>query len=154
MKRFEFNLQSVLVLRQREEKKAQEVYARELLGRQQARDLLAQVEAELDRERAILSESARISCSASKLMQARRSYEKLSERRDACAKAMSEAERRANSALAQMLMRRQQRRIVDTYYDKRRAEYNSDLMKTEQKESDELASRGSLGVLQNNNCPV
>ena len=154
MKRFEFNLQSVLVLRQREEKKAQEAYARELLSRQQARDLLAQVEAELDRERATLSESARIACSASRLVQARRSYEKLSERRDACAKAMNEAERRANTALALMLMRRQQRRIVDTYYDKRRAEYQSDMMKTEQKESDELASRGSLGVFQNNNCPV
>ncbi len=150
MKPFEFNLQSVLTLRQREEKKALEVYAKELLRRQQARLLLTEMEAELDRERVSQREIALAGCSANKLVQAQSSYRRLSERRDSNDRSLGEAERRVNAALATMLALRQQRRIVDKYYDKRRAEYDQEIVKNEQKESDELAGRGRLDSLTQN----
>jgi flagellar export protein FliJ len=149
MKRFQFNLQAVLTLRQREEQKAMEAYAKELLGRQQALVRLGEVESELDHARAAWKQSASAGCSAYKLVQAQLSYTKLSERRDLCARHLSEAERRTNAALNAMLAVRQQRRIVDKYYDKRRAEYDHDVMTMEQKESDELAGRGRLGGFTN-----
>jgi len=150
MKRFQFNLQAVLTLRQREEQNAMDAYAKELLDRQQALVRLGEVEAELDQARAEWRLSASNGCSAFKLVQAQLSYTKLSDRRDLCARSVAEAERRTNIALAAMLEGRQKRRIVDKYYDKRRAEFDQSLMAMEQKESDELAGRGRLSSFANN----
>ena len=150
MKRFQFNLQAVLTLRQREEQNAMELYAKELLARQQALVRLGEVETELDQARTEWRQSAANGCSAFKLVQAQLSYTKLSERRDFCARSLAEAERRTNTALAAMLEGRQQRRIVDKYYDKRRAEFDRNLITMEQKESDELAGRGRLSSFTNN----
>jgi len=150
MKRFQFNLQAVLTLRQREEQNAMDAYAKELLGRQQALVRLAEVEAEIDRTRTEWRQSAADGCSAFKLVQAQLSYAKLSDRRDLCARNLSEAERRTSACLAAMLEGRQKRRIVDKYYDKRRAEFDRGVMTMEQKESDDLAGRGLLGSAAHN----
>src|SRR5438552_1137789 len=150
MKRFQFNLQAVLTLRQREEQKAMEAYARELLGRQQALVRLGEIEAELDQARTEWRQDAKDGCSAFKLVQAQLGHTRLSERRNLCVRNLSEAERRTHAALAAMLEGRQQRRIVDKYYDKRRAEYDRNVIAMEQKESDELAGRGRLASCTNN----
>src|SRR5436190_13932140 len=102
MKRFQFNLQAVLTLRQREEQNAMDAYAKELLGRQQALVRLAEVEAEIDRARTEWRQSAADGCSAFKLVQAQLSYAKLSDRRDLCARNLSEAERRTSACLDQL----------------------------------------------------
>jgi flagellar export protein FliJ len=147
MKRFHFNLQSVLSLRQRDEKKAQEVYARELSALQKARNALAEIEAELERERALARDLGPGNRPVGELARVRSSYAQLSARRDACARTLNEAAGRVNSALGVVLERRKQRRIVDTSYEKRRAEYDFEMIKIEQKESDELAGRGRAGSL-------
>jgi flagellar export protein FliJ len=147
MKRFRFNLQAVLSLRQREEKKALEVYARELLALQKARTSLGAVEAELECERALACDGELTARPVGDLARMQLSYAQLSVRRDGCARILNEAAGRVNIALALVLERRKQRRMVDTCHDKRRAEFDFELVKSEQREADELAGRARSGAL-------
>jgi len=141
MKPFQFTLEAVRVLRQRQEQKALEVYAQALLARQQAMDRLTAVQHELDATMQGFNVRMKAGCTASEAAQASDYQCILVKRRDECALALGAAERRVNAALQGMLAARRQREIVEKFFDKQKARHERELALAEQKILDDLASR-------------
>ena len=71
----------------------------------------------------------------------------LMQRRDEGAVALEAAERRAGSALHAMLLARQQREIVDKFFDRQKARHQRDQARAEQKFLDDLGGRRGSSVL-------
>jgi flagellar export protein FliJ len=147
MKGFHFTLEAVLTLRQRQEQKAMELYAQALLGRHQALEKLAAVQRDLETGFRELREQMARGCTASHVSQAQDYHRSLAKRRDECALNLATAERRVNAALQAMLSARQQREIVDKYFDKQKARHGREVARNEQKFLDDLAGRRSNSVL-------
>jgi len=147
MKAFHFTLEAVRTLRQRQEQTCMEQYAQALLARQQATERLAAVQHELtvgwDELRVKLSAG----CAASEAAQAHDYHRALGRRRDECQAQLGTAERRVNAALQAMLAARQQREIVDKYFDKQKVRHQRDVARDEQKMLDELAGRRGNSIL-------
>jgi flagellar export protein FliJ len=147
MKAFHFTLEAVRTLRQRHEQVAMEQYGQTLLARQQAVDRLAAVQQELTACFQDLREKLAAGCSASTAAQANDYHRALGRRRDDCAAALGLAERRVNAALQAMLAARQQREIVDKFFEKQKSRHNRELTREEQKLLDDLAGRRGNSVL-------
>lgn len=141
MKPFKFTLQSVRTVRQRHEQEAMEAYARALLERMRALAQLEDAERELSAGQAEWQRTAQQGCRAAEMARHAEHCQALSRQRDGRAALLSEAERRANAALKQMLLARQQREAVDTFLSKQQLAYDRALTREEQKFLDELAQR-------------
>lgn len=146
MKAFHFTLEAVRTLRQRHEQKALEVYAQTLLARQRAMEKLDIVQRELDKNTAAMTASLKAGCPAVEISQINDYQRALTQTRDHCAKLLGEAERQVNTAHQAMIAARQQREIVDKFFDKQKARHQRDVAHAEQKVLDDLAGRrgGSL----------
>jgi flagellar FliJ protein len=147
MKAFHFTLEAVRTLRQRQEQTCMEQYAQALLARQQAMDRLAVVQHELTTCHEALRVKLTAGCSASEIAQANDYHRALGRRRDECAAQLGAAERRVNAALQAMLAARQQREIVDKYFDKQKVRHQRDVARDEQKMLDDLAGRRGNSIL-------
>ncbi|MDB6020533.1 MAG: Flagellar export protein FliJ [Pedosphaera sp.] len=141
MKPFHFNLEAVRTLRQRQEQKALEQYAQTLLARQQAVERLESAQRELDAASLELADRLETGCAASQISQANDYQRVVIKRRDESMIALGAAERRVNASLQAMLAARQQREIVDKFFDKQKATHQRDLARSEQKMLDDLAGR-------------
>jgi flagellar FliJ protein len=148
MKSFHFTLEAVRTLRQRQEQKALENYARALLARQQALDRLDAVQREMNAGFVELRAKLTKGCAASEAAQAHDYHRLLAKRRDECTVALGVAERRVNAAMQTMLAARQQREVVDKFFDKQKARHERDQVRNEQKFLDDLAgSRRANSIL-------
>jgi flagellar export protein FliJ len=147
MKAFHFTLEAVRTLRQRQEQATMEQYAQALLVRQQALDRLAAAQNELT----VCAENLRAKliagCTASDAAQANEYHRSLARRRDECGAQLGLAERRVNAALQAMLGARQQREIVDKYFDKQKSRHQREVLREEQKLLDDLAGRRGNSIL-------
>jgi flagellar export protein FliJ len=146
MKAFHFTLEAVRTLRQRQEQVAMDQYAQALLARQQAVERLAAVQRELGACAQDLRDKLNAGCSASAAAQAHDYHRALARRRDELAAALGLAERRVNAALQGMLSARQQREIVDKFFDKQKLRHQREVTREEQKFLDDLASRRGNSV--------
>jgi flagellar export protein FliJ len=147
MKGFHFTLEAVRTLRQRQEQKALEQYAKSLLARQQALDKLDAVQRELNAGFAELRAQMAKGCAATEIAQAQEYHRQLARRRDECTMALGAAERRVNAAMQAMLTARQQREIVDKFFDKQKAGHEREQLRNEQKMLDDLAGRRGNSIL-------
>ncbi len=147
MKAFHFTLEAVRTLRQRQEQIAMEQYAQSLLARQQALDRLAAVQRELSACFQELRDKLAAGCAASIAAQAHDYHRALARRRDELSAALGLAERRVNAALQAMLGARQQREIVDKFFDKQKLRHSREVTREEQKFLDDLASRRGNSIL-------
>ena len=86
-------------------------------------------------------------CAASEAAQAHEYHRSLVRRRDECAAGLGHAERRVNAALQAMLAARQQRELVDKYFDKQKSRHQQHAARNEQKLLDDLAGRRVNSVL-------
>jgi flagellar export protein FliJ len=147
MKTFQFTLEAVRIVRQRNEQDAMERYAHALLARRQATDRLETVQREIDAGwqelRALLARG----CAASLAAQAHVYQQSLEKRRNECAAELGLAERRVNLALQAMLHARQQREIVDKCFEKQKARHQREHLRAEQKFIDDLAGRRGSSIL-------
>lgn len=141
MKAFQFTLEAVRTVRQRQENEALENYARALLLRQQVLDKLEATQVRIQdhfaRMRQWLSEGG----AASQAAHAQAYHRSLERIRDDCVAVLGQAERRVNAALQAMLAARQQREIVDVYREKQQAVHQRAVLREEQKALDEFAIR-------------
>ena len=141
MKPFRFTLESVLIVRERQESEAKENYARELVAQRQAMAALRDAERELDEafseHRRRLVEGAPVVC----LLQQQLYCAHLESNRKTAANAMAAAEDKVKQAVQAMVFARQQREVVEKFRGNQRAEYDRQMTMEEQKMLDELAGR-------------
>ena len=141
MKVFQFTLEAVRTVRQRQENEALEHYARALLARQQVLDLLESLQQRIRddfvQRRKLLAEG----CTAAQAAQGQNYHRSLEKKRDEGVTALEQAERRVNADSQVMLAARQQREIVDVYCEKQRAVHQRAQLREEQKIMDEFAVR-------------
>jgi flagellar export protein FliJ len=147
MKAFRFNLEAVRTLRQRQEQTAMEQYAQTLALRQQAVNRLAAVSQELTDGWQELRSRLAGGCAASEVAQMQEYHHSLVRRRDECMNALGIAERRVNAAFQAMLAARQQRELVDKYFEKQKARHQRHEGRNEQKLLDDLAGRRGNSIL-------
>jgi flagellar export protein FliJ len=154
MKAFKFTLEAVRALRQRQEQKALEQYAQMLSARQQAIARLETVNQELNAVWRELRGKFEHGCAAAEAAQANDFQQSLIRRRDECAVALGTAERRVNAALQQMLAARQQREMVDKFFEKQKSAHQRDQLRNEQKLLDDLAGRRANPLFAWNSNPL
>ena len=147
MKRFEFTLEAVRILRRRQEQDAMDAYAKALLARQTAFMRLDQVQQELisgwHQLRALLDQG----CQASQAARQQEYHRVIEKRRDELTAALATAERRVNAAFQAMLVARRALEIVDKAFSKQLAHHQREVLRGEQKFLDDLASRRQSSVL-------
>jgi flagellar FliJ protein len=153
MKAFQFSLEAVRTLRQRQENDALEHYSRALLIRQQAIDALdtarEQIQAHWGETRRLLSSP----CPANQIRQLQDHGGVLERRQQECVAALRIAERGVNAASQLMLVARQQREIVDKFRDKQVAKHQRLEGLENQKLIDELAARRGPSLYANFSQP-
>lgn len=141
MKAFRFTLEAVRTLRLRQEQEASDQYAKTLLARQQVIDKLRSLQGRLDEGWNELRHNLKQGCPASFAAQAHEYHRSLEKHRDECNVELGLAERRVNLALQTMLRAKQQREVVDKFYQKQKEAHLRELNRDEQKLLDELAGR-------------
>lgn len=146
MKKFEFTLEAVRVVRQRQEQEALEQYARSLLARRQAVERLDAVQAQLNAGWQELRDLLAQGCPAQKAAQMQNYHRVLETRRHESVAALGVAERRVNAAMNAMLAARRQREIVDNCFDKQKARHQREQQREEQKFLDELGGRRAASL--------
>jgi flagellar export protein FliJ len=146
MKAFHFTLEAVRTLRLREEQEASNQYAKTLVARQQVIDKLHSLQRQLDQGWNDLRQGLTRGCSASFAAQAHLYHRSLEKRRDECNAELGVAERRVNAALQIMLRAKQQREVVDKFYEKQKDAHQREVNRDEQKLLDELAGRRAASL--------
>jgi len=146
MKHFQFTLEAVSIVRQRQEQKAMELYGHTLANQQKAREALEKAEGELHSAQDELRGQLTRGCAAQQAAQALAFQQTLSLRRHECAAAFETAERRVNAAFKALLHARRQREMVDKCFDRQLARHRRDLARGEQRFLDDLAGRRGSSI--------
>jgi flagellar export protein FliJ len=141
MKAFRFTLEAVRTLRQRQEREALEAYIGALLARQQALQLLEDIDQSIARDYALMRQLRAGGCTGAQATQAQNYHCSLEITRDDRVAALGEAERRVNDASKAMLVARRQREMVEVYREKQQAVHQRLEWREEQKIMDEFAIR-------------
>jgi flagellar protein FliJ len=147
MKAFHFTLEAVGTLRRLQEQRAMEQYAKNLAVRRKAMEGLEAVERELSACWQEWRGQLAAGFAAADAARAQAYQRLLAQRRDECARAVENAERRVNAALQGMLAARQQREIVDKLFDKQKNSHRRDQARGEQKFLDDLAGHRGSSIL-------
>ena len=141
MKRFKFNLQPVLVIREREERQAMEAYARALAEQRRLMAALYDAQRELgvaySESRRRLLDGAPVAF----IMQQQLYCAHLEERCKAAAQSSAAAEEKVKTAVQAMTIASQRREVVEKFRGNQRAAYDRALSIEEQKMLDEFAGR-------------
>jgi flagellar FliJ protein len=140
MKRFKFSLESLLVLRQREEQAALEEYSRALLERDRAMSRVAAAETELAQTWSALRNEMADGCPAAKIAYARSYCREVEETKTQCERALQQAELKLNQANRKMVLALQSREAVEKFRDRQREGYDREMRREEQKLIDDLVS--------------
>ncbi len=141
MKPFKFTLQPLKTLRQRQEQRALEAYARALLERTRAAEEVRAADCMVAQARAAWRQLSDGGCAAIELARQSAHCRELAERRKDRQSALEAAERLANSRLQDVLRARQQLQTVEKFLKRRRADYDRAAAREDQKFLDELAQR-------------
>jgi flagellar export protein FliJ len=141
MKAFRFTLEAVRTLRQRQGREALEAYIGALLARQQALQLLEDIDQSIARDYALMRQLRAGGCTGAQATQAQNYHCSLEITRDDRVAALGEAERRVNDASKAMLVARRQREMVEVYREKQQAVHQRLEWREEQKIMDEFAIR-------------
>ncbi len=147
MKPFRFTLQAVKTLRQRQEQKAMEQYARDLHAQRLAVDRLSQVQGELETAWCDWNNAVAEGCSAAVLAQTQAYFQTVEVRRQRSLDHVRECERHVQEALDGMLRSRRDREAADSFFDAQKAVYDRALDRDERKTLDEMAQRRTVGIL-------
>lgn len=144
MKKFRFTLQAVRTLRQRQEQVALEQYAQALLAHRQTLEKLEAVQHELQMLWTQWQEKLAAGLPAVQLAQLQAYVYTVQERQREGEKAVAASLRRVNHQSKELLRARQQREVVDRYFEQRKQRYDRELEAAEQKLLDELAGQSGL----------
>jgi flagellar export protein FliJ len=141
MKSFRFTLEPVLIIRERQEREAEERYGRALAAQRKALAALRDTELELDdafaEHRRRLVEGSPVVI----LMQQQLYCAHIEATRKTAANAADAAEQKVKEAVLAMVAAKQQRDIIEKFRANQQADYDRQLSAEEQKMLDELAGR-------------
>ena len=146
MKPFRFTLQALRTLRLRNEREAMEAYARALLERVRAAEQLQATEQALALGQWEWQQRVASGCTAAEMVHHQYHCRELAAQCCRCLALTQAAERRADTALQSMMLARQEREVVDKFFERQRAVFDRELTRSEQKFLDELAHRRLDGV--------
>ncbi len=141
MKSFRFSLQSLLTLRQREERTAMERYAQALLARQRAVEDLDAVSRELANVWLRCSTELMAGCRAGDVVRSHQHGQRMEGERQRFGLAVAAAERATDLALHGLLAARQAREMVDQHRGHQRVDHDRALNREEQRFLDDLVTR-------------
>jgi flagellar export protein FliJ len=143
MKRFNFSLHAVGIVREDREKSRMEEYAGTLLVRMRALESLATVESEWSDTRRLWTRKAAEGCPASDLVQLQFAFQSVDRRREAAVSAVTAAERNVQKAMQAMLGARRDREAVDKCRDTQWLRHGQALARADQNAMDEIATQRS-----------
>jgi flagellar FliJ protein len=138
MKKFQFKLQAVLIVRQRAEQVALELYGRAVLNRQEAMRMLTEIEHRLVKMRQEWQEQMRAGCSGGHLREAQGFDQVLEVERQRRDRVLARAEIEVNQAFLKVVRSRQQREMVETHRAHQRSRYDQAVGVEERKEIDDM----------------
>ncbi len=143
MKPFRFSLQPIRILREQKEQKAQKAFGEAMRSYDNAVLQLKNASDELVAGWNALCREMSSGVNASQLTKSRAWCNVLELRQKERAEALQRAKRAMEAAMQEMLLATRDREAIDNYHDKRRAAYERDVQRHEQKELDELGLRRS-----------
>jgi flagellar export protein FliJ len=151
MKGFSFPLESIRVLRQQRERAAQQRYARALMQRDGAEQVLKAAEGRLTEGYKLLGEELTQGAGMGRILHLRTWCNVLEIRLHECEAVLAEARKMATEAFNFMCAARRDRETLDRFHEKSRSSWQRYCQQAEQKMLDELAvQRQSTPALEQN----
>jgi flagellar export protein FliJ len=141
MKPFRFSLEAVRIVRQRLEQTTLEQYAQALQSQQRARTQLQMAEQELEAGWSQSRNQLEAGAPAAQLAQTQAYCRFLELRVRECQKVLETAQNSVHLHWQKLIVARQQREVVDRYYQKQRLRYQREFQRQEQKVLDDMANR-------------
>jgi flagellar export protein FliJ len=141
MKPFNFSLQAVRILRQRQEHSALERYAQTVRARQEALQQSNKIQEKLEAGWAEWKQRFSKALSALQLKQLQAYCGTITKRKEDCAARLQAAQRGVNLAWQVLLAARQNLEAVEHHYENERRRYEQAMHREEQKLLDEMAPR-------------
>jgi flagellar export protein FliJ len=150
MKRFQFSLQPIRVLREQKERSTQQRFAEAMQACEEATYELHQASDALAEGWTSLCQELSTGVTATKLMRTRAWCSVLEHRQRERAETLTRARRAMDAALREMMLATRDREALDRYHDKCRRAHDREVQREEQKALDELGVRraftpGGLG---------
>ena len=140
MKKFQFSLQALQTLRERQEQQALQEYSNALTAWERARDHVEAVHKELAAAWAERQRSALASCSAGELDRSHAYCQSLERRKQAAEHAMKVARNRASQVFTKLLAARQARAVVDKFFENQKRDHEVERRRHEQHSLDEMVN--------------
>jgi flagellar export protein FliJ len=147
MKKFQFSLEPLRVLRKQKERTAQQRYARALALSDQAATQLQKATDELAGAYENIVHELAHGLSAAQIMGLRNWCTVLEIRRNESRAALEETRRATEKAFKEMVAAARERESLDRFYEKSREAYDREALREEQKNLDEMAIQMSNGSL-------
>lgn len=144
MKGFSFPLESIRVLRQQRERAAQQRYARALLQRDSAEQVVKTAEGELTTGYHQLGDELKHGADMSRIVHLRTWCNVLEIRFHECEAALAEARKAVKEAFDFLCAARRDRETLDRFHDKSQRAWQRGCQQAEQKMLDELAIQRSV----------
>jgi flagellar FliJ protein len=141
MKAFRFSLQAVHVLREQQERKAMDEYARDLQAANAANERLRAVQLELENVWQQLQSLSTQGATAREILQLHSYSSTVKERKKQCEALLNAARNKAGESCRKYLEARQKRETVDRFREQQKERYDRNLALEEQARMDELALR-------------
>ena len=152
MKSFQFSLQALRILRQRQEQSALEEYTQTLVARERALSQLEAVRQELALAWSEFHQKLATHAPAVQLAQMEAYCESVARRRLECEHAEKVARNRVHLAFTKLVAARQAREVIEKFHDAQKRQHQRAVRKQEQKALDDLAKqRARVSLLLNLN---
>jgi len=148
MKKFQFSLQALQTLRERQEQQALQEYSHALNAWETARDHVEAVHRELAAAWAERQRGALEDCSAGELDRSHAYCQSIERRKQAAEHAMKVARNRASQVFTKLLAARQARAMVDKFFENKKRDHDRERRRHEQHSLDEMVNhQNALGAL-------
>jgi flagellar export protein FliJ len=145
MKQFQFSLQALRTLRERQEQVALQQYSAALRALEEARNALAAVQQELEAAWNQMRQSTQTVCAALELNRIQAYCRTLDEKRAAGDRKVKAAQRQTRLVFARLLAARKARAVVDKFFEKQKGRHERERQRHEQHALDEMAHPAPAG---------
>jgi flagellar export protein FliJ len=140
MKKFQFSLQALQTLRERQEQQALQEYSNALNAWERARDHVEAIQKELAAAWAERQQNALGHCAAGELDRHHAYCQSVERRKHAAEHAMKVARNRASQVFTKLLAARQARAMVDKFFENQKRDHNRECRRHEQHSLDEMVN--------------
>jgi len=140
MKRFQFTLQALRTLRERQEQLSLQTYAKALQTWESARGKVAELQKELEAGWEEFRRQATGTCTASDMARMRAYCHALEQRKQVLEHAVKVARNKADHAFSSLLAARQARAVVDKFHEHQSCAHRRERQRHDQRALDEMVN--------------